>query len=46
MKVDDMTGENDTNDGQVMCGVYFENRTARAELNTRLGMECFTDVVI
>jgi len=28
-----------------MCGVYLNGITARAELNSRLGIECTTDVV-
>jgi len=38
-------GENGTNDGQGMSGVHLKSRTARAELNTRLGIKCITDVV-
>jgi len=28
-----------------MCGVHFKSRTVSAEFNSRLGIECITDVL-
>jgi len=47
VKVEDMARLARTEQMMVrwMCGVHLKSRTASAELNSRLGIECITDVV-